>query len=364
MASGLMAGCSGHLISFNAEPAYGTQAYSSTYSPAQYGYTPTQTYSPAPSSVVVTPQNQVAQGPTLPTDQLNDLTASIALYPDPLLAVMLPAATYPDQIVSANQWLATHPNPDDFAIEQLPYADSVKSLMHYPTVLQMMAEHPDWTQALGLAFVYQQPDVMNSIQYWRATAQADGTLYSTPQQQVVAGPQIEILPAAPDIVYVPQYDPAVVFVRHPYHDRDFIRFQAAGHGRQWLDHDMDWHNHVVRVPDHRDFAQRPGRVVVTPDRRNEQRNEQLDRRDLNQRQARNDNNRNDNANDNRRVFTRNDMPRDRNFPQRIVTPTPDHKVITPQPRVAQDGNPRRTEPRREPGQRDMRDLRDGEANGR
>jgi len=263
---------------------------------------PQPIYTPIPAPMapapLAAPVPVAAPVPMLADSQLGDLTSSIALYPDPLIAVMLPAATYPNDIAAADQWLATHPNPDQLSIDSLPFQPSVKDLVHYPTVLAMMAQNPAWTQALGIAFVYQQPALMDSIQRWRATAVADNSLYTTQQIQVAnADGLIEILPAAPGQIYVPVYDPGVVYVHHDRHE-DLLRFGVSFSG-QWLDHDLDWRQHQVREPAR----------IATPDRGRDVRPTV---------QA---------PPPERRVFTRNDYHPDR-YPDKIVTPQ-DHRVITP-----------------------------------
>src|SRR6185503_1648045 len=93
------------------------------------------------------------------------------------------------------RWLAQHPGADEASIAALSVHPSVRTLMHFPTVLNQMTDHLDWTQALGMAFMYQRNDVMESIQRWRFTAVAAGTLYSSPQQDVLRqGTQIIIMP--------------------------------------------------------------------------------------------------------------------------------------------------------------------------
>ena len=144
--------------------------------------TPVVAGEPAPVRVVQPPTVAV---PQLTDAQMADLTASIALYPDALLAELLPATTFANQLTWADRWLDQHPGADDPTINSLPLDDSVKAIMHYPTVLDLMVGHLDWTQALGIAFTYQPQDLMDSIQKWRATAVANGYLYSTQQQDVM-----------------------------------------------------------------------------------------------------------------------------------------------------------------------------------
>jgi len=276
-------------------------------------------YVPSAAPVIIYDQPQV-QVPILDQTQLNDLTASIALYPDPLLAVMLPAATYPDQIMDADHWLSRHPNPDEFSLSSLSFEPSVITLMHYPTVLHFMADHSDWTQALGTAFTYQQGDVMSSIQHWRAVAETDGTLFNTNQQQVVAiSGYIQILPAQRNVVYVPVYDPAVVYVHHDrdWHDRygpdhDYIHFNVISHDEHHLDHELDWHDHVVRVPDrtHRDSGDHRTGI--------DSRHNVPQPQAAQQPQA-----------VKKQEFVRSTQAPKLTYPTRVVAPQPDQKVIEP-----------------------------------
>ncbi len=150
--------------------------------------------------------------------QLDQLLAPIALYPDPLLAQILMASTYPLEVVEAARWLQDPNNARlqgdqlDAALQQEDWDPSVKSLVPFPQILQMMNSRLDWTQALGNAFLAQQADVMDSVQRLRAEALAAGTLQSTPQETVSTDGQIIIIePANPQFVYVPYYDPRLVY---------------------------------------------------------------------------------------------------------------------------------------------------------
>ena len=113
------------------------------------------------------------------SDELDNLLAPIALYPDPLLAQMLPAATFVDQITQAAQWLRANNDPSQIDNQSLDM--SVKSVAHYPEVLYKMSDQPDWTTALGQAFIAQSNDVSASIQRLRTQARNAGSLVSTPQ---------------------------------------------------------------------------------------------------------------------------------------------------------------------------------------
>ena len=163
----------------------------------------------------------------LKPEELDQLVAPIALYPDPLLAEVLMASAYPLDIVQADRWLRSHKNLKGDQLKaglaKEDWDDSIKSLAATPDVLAMMSEKLDWTEKLGDAVVDQQPDVMDAIQRLRAKAQANNKLTSTKQQTVkvdqVQGRQIiAIQPTDPDTVYVPYYDPAVVYGAWPYPD--------------------------------------------------------------------------------------------------------------------------------------------------
>jgi hypothetical protein len=183
-------------------------------------------------------------GDTLFTvEELDDLLAPIALYPDPLLAQMLPAATFIDQIDEAARYVRQYGKSAQ--IDDQPWDVSVKSVAHYPDVLLMMDQKYDWTVSLGQAFINQQQDVMDTIQRLRAEAEAEGNLTSTPQQQVINGDgYISIVPAEPEVIYVPQYDPQVVYVESS-PSYGFITFGIGLMIGAWLDRDCDWHRHRV-----------------------------------------------------------------------------------------------------------------------
>lgn len=143
--------------------------------------------------------------------ELDQLFGPIALYPDPLLAQVIPAATFVDQIQQADRLLKGKVNESQ--IQKQNWDVSVKAVAHYPQVLKMMDEQQDWTTAVGQAYVYQSTDVMKSIQRLRVEAKSSGALVTTPQQEVVVEQDvIKIVPAQPKVIYVPQYDPQVVYV--------------------------------------------------------------------------------------------------------------------------------------------------------
>jgi hypothetical protein len=165
---------------------------------------------------------QDAQPPQAPPhtqqtpDQLQRLVAPIALYPDSLVAQILAASTFPEQVVEADRWLQAHPDLKGDALGQAidpqPWDPSVKALAAFPSVLGNMDKNLSWTSSLGDAFYNQQQDVMDAVQVMRQRAQAAGNLRSTPQQTVEdQDSSIVIQPASPEVVYVPAYDPWVVY---------------------------------------------------------------------------------------------------------------------------------------------------------
>ncbi|KAB0670400.1 DUF3300 domain-containing protein [Oryzomonas sagensis] len=173
--------------------------------------------------------------------ELDDLLAPIALYPDPLLAQILPAATFSDQIDAAARYVGQY--GQTARIDDQPWDVSVKAVAHYPSLLAMMDQKFDWTISLGQAYINQQQDVMDSIQRLRAEAEARGNLGSTPEQQVVdSGGVISIDPAAPDVIYVPQYDPQMVYMEPGY---GFFTFGTGFIIGAWLNRDCDWHGRRI-----------------------------------------------------------------------------------------------------------------------
>ena len=153
-------------------------------------------------------------------DQLTELVAPIALYPDPLLSQVLVASTYPMEVVEAQQWMQQHSKLKGAqlaeAAKQQPWDPSVQALVAFPDVLKLLNQDIRWTQDLGNAFLAQPADVMAAVQRLRASAQANGRLESTPQQTVSTETQhgqqaIVIESANPDVVYVPIYDPSYVW---------------------------------------------------------------------------------------------------------------------------------------------------------
>jgi uncharacterized protein DUF3300 len=179
--------------------------------------------------------------------ELDELLGPVALYPDPLLAQVLPAATFVDQISEAVQLL--NGRTDNGLIDRQNWDVSVKSIAHYPAVLSMMSQKRDWAITLGQAYVNQSTDVIKSVQRLRAEARAVGSLITTPQQQVIVdGQTIKIVPAQPQVIYVPQYNPEVVYVKeeHGVSTGTAVAAAAISFGAglaigAWLNRDWDWH---------------------------------------------------------------------------------------------------------------------------
>ena len=154
--------------------------------------------------------------PTFSQQELDQMLAPIALYPDPLLSQILMAATYPLEVVEAARWSSANPNlKGDAAVQAVnnqTWDSSVKSLVAFPQVLQTMDQKIDWTERLGDAFLAQQSQVMDAVQKLRQKALEAGNLSSNSQIQVTQSEDnIEVAPANPEVVYVPYYDPSVVY---------------------------------------------------------------------------------------------------------------------------------------------------------
>src|SRR5208282_576526 len=165
------------------------------------------------------PPAQAAQAPAYAQqtpDQLQQLVAPIALYPDSLVAQVLAASTFPAEIVEADRWVQANPDLKGDAlaqaVDQQSWDPSVKALCAFPTVLGNMDKNISWTSSLGDAYYNQEQDVMDAIQVMRQKAQQAGNLKDTQQQTVqTQGSDIVIQPATPDVVYVPAYDPWLVY---------------------------------------------------------------------------------------------------------------------------------------------------------
>lgn len=174
----------------------------------------------------------------LKAEELDQLVSPIALYPDTLLAEVLMASTYPLEVVQADRWAtenkALKGDQLKAAVDKQSWDESVKSLVATPSVLSMMSTKLDWTQKLGDAVLAQQPDVMDAVQRLRTKAQANNKLQSTKEQKVSVKQEqskqvIVIEPTVPDTIYVPYYDPGVVYGGWPYPDYPPYYFPAPGY---------------------------------------------------------------------------------------------------------------------------------------
>src|SRR5687768_1284337 len=164
---------------------------------------------------------QPTSAPVFKQEELDQILAPIALYPDSLVSQILIASTYPLEIVQADRFAKQNTSLKGDALtkalEAQTWDPSVKSLVNFPQVLTMMSEKLDWTQKLGDAFLAQQKAVMDTIQGLRAKAQAAGNLKTTKEQTVIVEQKIiKIEPASPQVIYVPAYNPTVVYGAWPY----------------------------------------------------------------------------------------------------------------------------------------------------
>lgn len=186
---------------------------------------PASPQAPPSSAAAPAPADQIPADQLLKPEQLAQLVSPIALYPDDLLAQVLMASTYPLEVVEASRWLTAHKNLKGealrTAVEKEKWDDSVKGLVATPQVLDMLSNKLSWTKDLGDAFLAQQSDVMDAVQALRARAQQNKKLETTKEQKVTnrteSNKQVIVIESAtPNTVYVPYYDPAVVYGSWPY----------------------------------------------------------------------------------------------------------------------------------------------------
>ena len=171
---------------------------------------------PSPPAQGQPPAPDQPQSAHLSPDQLQQLVAPIALYPDALLAQILAASAYPTQIVEAQRFIEQNPTLKGTAlgteVDKQDWDPSVKALTQFPSVLANMDKDLSWTSELGDANYNQSADVMDAVQVLRKKAQDAGNLKTTPQQTVTdQGPTVVIQPANPQVVYVPEYDPELIY---------------------------------------------------------------------------------------------------------------------------------------------------------
>jgi hypothetical protein len=224
--------------------------------------------------------------PPIPADQLDSLVAPIALYPDPLLAQTLAASTYPLEVIQLEQWFANNKYLKDKAladaVAKQPWDPSVQALAAFPDVVQRMAGNIQWTTDLGNAFLAQQSDVMDAVQRMRAKAQGTGNLKTSPQQTVETetvdgGKQVIVVEQAnPDVVYVPSYDPQMVYgappPAYPYYPYTYPGYHAGMGlafgtglvlGGAWANNwgNCDWNRGDVNINNNNNFNRNVNRNV-------------------------------------------------------------------------------------------------------
>jgi hypothetical protein len=218
----------------------------SACAPVAYVQAPAQVYASAPPPAPV----YYPEAPAQPAvaNPLDQLMAPIALYPDPLISLILPAATFPSDIAAAGAYLSQ--GGDAAQVDLQPWDPSVRALAHYPSVVTWMAQNEPWTQTVGAAFVSQPADIMAAIQRLRELARAAGTLTDNREQRVVVDEDsVEIEPAEEGVIYVPQYDPTVVFVDQPYYgfNGPFLAFGPPYPAGEWLTFGCNWRGGAIVV---------------------------------------------------------------------------------------------------------------------
>jgi hypothetical protein len=211
--------------------------------------------------LAVVPIFAQAPPPSYAPEQLDQLVARVALYPDSLLAQVLAGATFPDQIPDGARWADEHHYltgqelANAITEDRLPWDPSVQALLPFPSVLDMMASDMNWTTDLGNAFLAEQQDVMDAAQRERRRARDFGYLRSNDRIIVAGGPYITIAPVRPDFIVVPAYDPGVVFFapRPGFFVGGGIRFGfgvgIGGFFRPWGwgSERFDWGGHAVFI---------------------------------------------------------------------------------------------------------------------
>jgi hypothetical protein len=189
------------------------------------------------------PAHQVAYS----REELDNLVAPVALYPDALLAQILVAATFPDQVAQAQQYVRERGTRN---IDDQGWDISVKAVAYYPPILNMLATQDDWSVALGQAYAAQSGEIMDAVQRMREMAREQGNLVSTREHTVSEDRgRIVIVPANPQVIYVPTYDPAIVYVRPIWSFGFHTGYFSFGVGfpiGSWLVYEPDWWGHYGR----------------------------------------------------------------------------------------------------------------------
>jgi hypothetical protein len=198
--------------------------------------------SPRPAAAFAAVVQDDDENDSFSPEQLDNLLAPIALYPDPLLAQVLVAATFVDQVDEASRYLRAY---GQTGVDDQDWDVAVKAVAHYPVVLNYLADKLDWTTSVGQAYASQSTDVMVSIQRLRRMARSQGNLETTSEQEVfLDDDDIRIVPANPAYLYVPRYSPAVVYYHRPA-SSFAITFGVGFAIGAWLNRDCDWGGHRV-----------------------------------------------------------------------------------------------------------------------
>ena len=221
-----------------------------------------------PAAEAAPPSSSEAVQAAWSPDELNQLVAPIALYPDALVAQIVAAASYPTEVVEADRWIQQNSGLKGEelakAADSQSWDPSVKALTQFPSVLTTMDKNLSWTSALGEAYVNQPQNVLDAVQVMRGRAQQAGNLESTPQESVTTeGQSIVIQPSDPDVVYVPEYDPWDVYGAPLDYYPDWVGVPGAfvgpgiafglgvgvgffgGFGWGWHHWGADWHGREV-----------------------------------------------------------------------------------------------------------------------
>ncbi len=233
---------------------------------------------PPPPEQQAPPSDQDAQ-PYAMSD-LQYILGPVALFPDSLLALIFPASSFPDQLAQAKQWIDNNPqaiaNNNFSAIDSMPWDPSVQALTRFPDVIDMLTDKPDWTASIAYAFSVQHEDVSAAIQLLRAKAQNVGNLKTTPEQVVTTrqdngSPVIYIEPSNPETMYVPTYDPGIVYDSSIAGALIFSTaiFVGAAWNNRWGWNNRNWNQVWINPPrGWRPVPGRPGRPPAwRPDNR-------------------------------------------------------------------------------------------------
>lgn len=206
----------------------------------------------------------------LTRDQIETLVGPIALYPDALVALILPASTRTADVVLAARFLKQGGDPA--TLDAQPWEDSVRALARYPDVIRYLDENLAWTQRLGDCFLLQPVEVMDAIQAMRLRARQRGLLSDTDEQSVIVeGDEVRIVPTRETVIYVPRYDADYLYVSQYWPAGPFLTFGVGYTIGSWLSYDCDWRYHRLRV------VHRPPEWVHRPDWRSRPAYRQTDR---------------------------------------------------------------------------------------